>query len=88
MKTKKRRVMILRVRDNGGAGGSRERLFVIRGVVPLHDLCCCCFLGSSSSDDDDDDDEGMSAAAFLKKKEGAGEARGKFLKKIEVRAER
>ncbi|KAJ6654413.1 hypothetical protein lerEdw1_007006 [Lerista edwardsae] len=37
--------------------------------------------GSSSSGEDDD--EGMSAAAFLKKKEGAGEGRAKFLKKME-----
>lgn len=35
---------------------------------------------------DEDDEDGMGAAAFLKKKEGAGEGRAKFLKKIEVRA--
>lgn len=56
---------------------------------------CFCIVGvwttrfllssGSSSSGEDDDDEGMSAAAFLKKKEGAGDGRAKFLKKAEVR---
>ncbi|KAK4805167.1 hypothetical protein QYF61_025229 [Mycteria americana] len=39
---------------------------------------------SSSSSEEEEDEDGVGAAAFLKKKEAGGDARGRYLKKMEV----